>query len=401
MKILVVHEVNYLKKIIYEFQILPEILSMLGHEVTVIDYDDSWKTSLNGRRWHLKTDVHEQVHRAYSSASVTVRRPGMIRFPIVSRISAAIASGLEVYRFLQIRSPDVLLLYGLPTVGVQSLLAARNFHVPVVFRSIDVLHQLVPMRVLVPLTRVLERYLYNRVNAVIPVTLHLKNYILSYGVPESRVRVLPSGVDTVMFSPGPRDTRLFQEWGIDPEDEIILFMGTIYKFSGLDRIIRDFPRLLSRHGRAKLLIVGSGEDEERLKAITFETGMSRNVVFGGLQPYSTLPEIIRSSDVCINPFELNGITRDILPTKLFQYLACGKPVVATKLPGTLPFLAGEEHGMFYCSLENFVDRIGDLLDTPAQREHLGRKGEEVTKANYEWRRIAETMVSWMTEFAQA
>ena len=208
MKILVVHEVNYLKKIIYEFQILPEILSMLGHEVTVIDYDDSWKTSLNGRRWHLKTDVHEQVHRAYSSASVTVRRPGMIRFPIVSRISAAIASGLEVYRFLQIRSPDVLLLYGLPTVGVQSLLAARNFHVPVVFRSIDVLHQLVPMRALVPLTRVLERYLYNRVNAVIPVTLNLKKYILSYGVPESRVRVLPSGVDTEMFSPGPRNNRL-------------------------------------------------------------------------------------------------------------------------------------------------------------------------------------------------
>src|SRR5207249_9300334 len=100
-----------------------------------------------------------------------------------------------------------------------------------------------------------------------------------------------------MFSPGPRNSPLLQQWGIRPEDEIILFMGTIYKFSGLDRIIRDFPRLLSRHGRAKLLIVGSGEDEERLKAITFETGMWRNVVFGGLQPYSALPEIIRSSAV--------------------------------------------------------------------------------------------------------
>src|SRR5207247_10215993 len=110
-----------------------------------------------------------------------------------------------------------------------------------------------------------------------------------------------------MFSPGPRDTRLFQEWGIDPEDEIILFMGTIYKFSGLDRIIRDFPRLLSRHGRAKLLIVGSGEDEERLKAITFETVMSRNVVFGGLQHYYTLPEFIRSSDVCIIPLVIHDI----------------------------------------------------------------------------------------------
>src|SRR5882672_3721128 len=139
MKILVVHEVNYLEKIIYEFQILPEILSMLGHEVTVIDYDDSWKTSPNGHKSGLKTSVHQGVHRAYPQASVSVRRPGMIRIPVLSRISGAVTSGLETYRFLRNYTPDVILLYGLPTVGIQSLLAARKFDVPVMFRSIDVL----------------------------------------------------------------------------------------------------------------------------------------------------------------------------------------------------------------------------------------------------------------------
>ena len=89
MKILVVHEVNYLKKIIYEFQILPEILSMLGHDVTVIDYDDSWKTAGNGDRSGLRTRIHVSVHRAYAGASVTVRRPGMIRLPVTSRICFA------------------------------------------------------------------------------------------------------------------------------------------------------------------------------------------------------------------------------------------------------------------------------------------------------------------------
>src|SRR5215475_1181067 len=101
MKILIVHEVNYLKKIIYEFQILPEILSMLGHEVTIIDYDDSWTTSSNGESAGLRTRVHQGVHRAYAGASVTVRRPGMIRFPLLSRISAAVTSGAETYRFLR------------------------------------------------------------------------------------------------------------------------------------------------------------------------------------------------------------------------------------------------------------------------------------------------------------
>jgi glycosyltransferase involved in cell wall biosynthesis len=395
-RLLVVHEVNYLEKIIYEFQILPEILSMLGHDVTIVDYDDSWKTSHTNRHG-LKTRVHEDVHRAYPEASVTVRRPGMLHLPVLSRVSGAAASGLEVHRFLRDHPVDAVILYGLPTVGIQSLVAARKYNVPVIFRSIDVLNRLVPWRSLAAVTRVMERWVYRNVDAIFPVTLHLKNHILSYRVPESRIRVLPSGVDTQLFSPGPRNGALLQRWGIGPEDPVILFMGTIYKFSGLDRIIRDFRTVLSRHPNARLLVIGCGEGEERLKQLSLEAHLSSHVVFGGLHPYLELVDIIRSSDICINPFELNDITRDILPTKLFQYLACGKPVIATELPGTLPFLSGEDHGMVYCSLDRFADGITALLDAPERRDELGRRGVEITRLKYEWSRIAETMVTWIGE----
>ena len=401
MKLLIVHEVNYLEKIIYEFQILPEILSMFGHDVVIIDYDDSWKGSTNGNGRGLKTRVYEHVHRAYPEAHVTVRRPGMIRVPGLSRVSAAVTSGLEVNRLLSNEKVDAILLYGLPTVGLQTLLAARRFGVPIFFRSIDVLNQLVPFRSLAAVTRIMERFIYPRVDAVFPLTLDLKKHIVSCGVPESRIRVLPSGVDTRMFSPGPRDVKLLQKWGIGAEDPVILFMGTIYKFSGLDRVITAFPRLVSRYANVRLLIVGCGEDEQRLKNLSAQTGMSNHVIFGGLHPYPALVDIVRSSDVCINPFELNNITRDILPTKLFQYLACGKPVVATELPGTIPFLTGEEHGVVYSTLDGFTDCIGDLLAEPARREELGRRGVEITRKNYEWSRIAETMVSWIEEIRES
>jgi glycosyltransferase involved in cell wall biosynthesis len=396
-RLLVVHEVNYLEKIIYEFQILPEILSIFGHDVIIIDYDDSWESSSHTNGYGLKTHVHEGVHRAYPQASVTVRRPGMLHLPVLSRVSGAVTSGLEVHRFLRDHAVDAVILYGLPTVGIQSLIAARKYNVPVIFRSIDVLNRLVPWRSLAAVTRVMEGWVYRNVDAIFPVTLHLKNHILSYHVPESRIRVLPSGVDTQLFSPGPRNTAVLQQWGIGPEDPVILFMGTIYKFSGLDRIIREFRKILSQHPNARLLIVGCGEDEERLKQLSIEAGLSSHVVFGGLHPYSALVDIIRSSDICINPFELNDITRDILPTKLFQYLACGKPVIATELPGTLPFLSGEDHGMIYCSLDCFADSISSLLDVPERRAELGRKGVEITRAKYEWSRIAETMVTWIGE----
>src|ERR1043166_720971 len=97
-KILIVHEVSYLSKIIYEFQILPEILSMMGHDITVVDYDDSWHTDKTTARLDFQPRIHRNVHRAYAGAAVTVRRPGLIRLPILSRISGAITETVEVVR---------------------------------------------------------------------------------------------------------------------------------------------------------------------------------------------------------------------------------------------------------------------------------------------------------------
>jgi glycosyltransferase involved in cell wall biosynthesis len=324
----------------------------------------------------------------------------MIRLPWLSRISGAATSGLEVIRVLREKKVDVILLYGLPTVGVQTLTAARAFGVPIVFRAIDVSHQLVQNRVLVPPTKILERIVFNSVDFNVALTPHLKQYIQSYGVPESAIRLLPSGVDAKMFSPGPRQPELLARWGIGPDDLVILFMGTIYSFSGLDTVIRRFDSVRAQHKNAKLLIVGSGEDEAKLRSLAEQCGLSQSVIFTGMQPYSILPEVIRSSDVCINPFQLNGITRNILPTKLFQYMTCSKPVLATSLPGTVTFLAGEDQGIVYTELKDFNDQLSALLSDTNKREILGCRAREAAK-EYDWHSLGKMMSSWLEEAAYA
>jgi glycosyltransferase involved in cell wall biosynthesis len=383
MRILVVHEVNYLSKTIYEFQILPEILSLLGHSVTVVDYNDSWKSERNGAGVMSPRRVYPSLHRAYDRARISLYRPAMIRIPGLSRISGAFNSGFEVARLLKQSSFDAVLLYGLPTVGVQTLLAAHTCGVPVAFRAIDVTHELVPPALSLP-TQMLESIVFNHADLNIALTPLLRNYIQAYGVPDDKMQLLPSGVDTDMFSPGPNN---------DGDGPVVLFMGTIYSFSGLDRVIRDWKNLLAVHPGAKLVIVGAGEDQARLESMA-----SENVVFTGMQPYSRLPEFIRSSDVCINPFELNGITEKILPTKLFQYLACGKPVVATKLPGTVPFLAGEEDGVIYTETADTVRVLTELLSDRDRCKRLGERG--ITAARkYDWTEIARQMASLLEQLA--
>jgi glycosyltransferase involved in cell wall biosynthesis len=386
MRILVVHEVNYLSKTIYEFQILPEILSLLGHSVTVVDYNDSWRHESNGHGLVMPRRVYPVTHRAYDQARISLYRPGMMRVPGLSRISGAVSSGLEVVRLLKHSSIDAILLYGLPTVGVQTLLAAGAYGVPVAFRAIDVTYELVPPALSLP-TRMLETIVFNHVGLNVALTPLLRTYIQAYGVPDSKVYLLPSGVDTNLFSPGP---------GRYPNGPTVLFMGTIYRFSGLDRVIRDWKSLLTLHPAARLLIVGAGEDQARLADLARDAGVASHVIFAGMQSYSALPDFIRSSDVCINPFELNGITEKILPTKLFQYLACGKPVVATRLPGTVPFLSGEDDGVVYTNVEDTVPRLAKLLSNPAVCAELGSRGVRAAR-RYDWTEIAKQMASWLKE----
>src|SRR5207249_2298474 len=160
-----------------------------------------------------------------------LHRPAMLRVPGLSRVSGAITSGLEVAALLKRFSADVILLYGLPTVGIQTLLAARAYAVPVVFRAIDVTHELVPYRVLALPSRILERVVFNHVAMNVALTPLLRDYIQAYGVPERKTRLLPSGVDTTLFSPRAKNPELMSRWGIRPDEPVVLFMGTIYRFS--------------------------------------------------------------------------------------------------------------------------------------------------------------------------
>ncbi len=324
----------------------------------------------------------------------------MIRLPLISRVSGALSSNVEVIRALWHKQADVILLYGLPTVGLQTVIAARAFGIPVVFRASDVSHALVPSRILVPLTKILERLIFRSVAFNVALTPHLKRYIEAYGVPERAIRLLPSGVDAQMFSPGPRNPQLLKAWGIREDDLVILFMGTIYRFSGLDTVIQGWASVLARHYNAKLLVVGPGEDEVRLRELARRTGVAGSVIFTGMQPYSILPDVIRSSDVCINPFELNDVTRNILPTKLFQYMTCAKPVLATALPGTMTFLSGEGEGIVYAELDEFNNQLITLLSDAKKREMLGQHGRQAA-LKYDWHSIAETLSSWLEEAARA
>ena len=138
-------------------------------------------------------------------------------------------------------------------------------------------------------------------------------------------------------------------------------MGTIYGFAGLKEIISKFDFLKNKISNLKFLIIGGGPSFNELQSFVKRKKLESDVILTGFKPQQELPRYIALGDLCLNSFEINYVTNRILPTKILEYFACGKPVLSTPLEGTKELLPNEDYGIVYSSSKNFVKTISELM----------------------------------------
>ncbi len=401
MNILFVHEVDWLNKVVLEFHIFAELLSLLGHKVYAIDYEDKWPRNGFFQFGSLETQEFTGVSRAFPGAAICLRRPGFIRVPVLSRLSAGFTHYREIQKVIQEKDIDVIVLYAVPTSGLQVIYLARKFGIPVVFRSIDILHRLVPYPVLRPVVQFMERQVYAKVDAISAVTPHHARYVVSLGAVESRVKTLVMPVDTGLFHPSAASGEIRQKWGLDGKDQVIVFIGTLFEFSGLDIFIHQLPRITAAFPEVKLLIVGDGPQRVKLEQIIGRIGLEKHVIITGFQPYSTMPQYINLATVCINPFLNTEVTKDIFPGKIIQYLACGKATVATPLLGITTVVPGEARGVIYvANAEDMAREVMVLLKSPERREQMGIAGADYVRRAHDQQKIARQFEADLMEVVE-
>lgn len=394
MNILFVHEVDWLDKVVFEIHNLSEVLSLLNHKVYAIDYEDTWNRDGLFSLGSLKTKEVIGVSRALPGASVCLRRPGFIKIPGLSRLSAGLTHYLEIKKTIREKKIDIIMLYSVPTNGLQTIRLARKFKIPVVFRSVDILHQLVPYAALRPATRFLERKVYSKVDTILAITPNHSRYVVGMGAAESKVRLLPLPIDTGIFHPSVDCSEVRQKWGFSQQDQVVLFIGTLFEFSGLDGFIQEFPLITETIPEAKLLVVGDGPQRPKLQRIITGLGLEKQVIITGFQPYTTMPQYISLAAVCINPFLHTDATRDIFPGKIIQYIACAKATVATPLLGITTLVPGESHGVIYANNADVMAKeVVGLLKSAEHRRRLGQAGLDYVKQVHDQKKVARQLES--------
>lgn len=362
MNILVVHETEYIDKVIYEYQIIPEILSARGHNVYVIDFPTNWSKFKNHNLF-CKSTQYSNISRANKSKGIKLLRPAFVQIPVISRISAFFSYFFLINKAIQEYKISHIILFSVPTNGLQAILLAKYWNIPVLYRSLDVSHQLVPHKILKIPTIFIERFVYRNSDKISAITHKLIDYMVKNGAIPKKCSFLPTGADSDIFYYQPKDKQLLDMYGISKDDLILLFSGTLYHFSGLKEIITAIPSKLSRLPNLKLLLIGNGEQYDELKRLVNSLGLQSQVILTGFLEYSEIPRYINLADICINPFIINDITDIIFPSKIYQYLACEKPVIATKLKGMLDIFPpdSQERGVYYFdTIDNFFDVVSHI-----------------------------------------
>ena len=225
---------------------------------------------------------------------------------------------------------------------------------------------------------------------IVSVTPQIANYLIrQFHCRPDKVEVIGNGVNTKNFHPI-QDQAVLAEWrrrlGIADKDVVVAFVGNLALWQGVDMLIESAFQLLSKGEKLKLLIVGEGVLKSFLMKKVLDSRYLKEFIFTGMIKYENIPFLINLTDICVAPFisERNRKT-GVSPLKVFEYMACGKPVVASRIEG-LEFIEEEGAG---CLVE-LGDVIGlgkaleDLLRNTNKRTEMGRRGLEIAREKFSW-----------------
>lgn len=389
MNILIIHEIDWITKVIFEPHHLSELFSKKGHNVFVIDCPDTQNKNI---RSGLRTKIISNYSRIHDDASITLIHPSSILIKGLNRISHFLSCKKIIKQIILKNKIDIILLYGAITNGIQTIQIAKELKIPVVYRLLDISHGLVRIPIVKNLAKKCEGKVLSNSLKILATTPDLSRYAVEMGAKSENVESFHLGINMHDFRPQNKNTKFAETLGIFNDDKVIVFVGTIYPFSGLIELVSNFKKIEEKNQNIKLLIVGGGPSYEKLKKLVIKNNLKSKVILTNFKPQVDVPKYISLADICINSFQINYVTNRILPTKILEYLACGKPVLSTPLDGTKELLPNEKFGIIYSELDDFTKNLSILLSDKNKLKRLGDNGYEYVTKNHDWDVLCEQLI---------
>lgn len=203
-----------------------------------------------------------------------------------------------------------------------------------------------------------------------------RSIVENYGVKESRIMVIPNGVNFNLFNIKMRKK--------SRKRKVIVSVSRLTPKNGIEFLIRAM-KIVLKEIDAELVIAGEGEQRRYLENLAEELGIKDKIVFLGWVKYENVPEILSKADVFVRPSITEG-----LGTAFLEAMACGVPVIATNVQGIVDIIKHDYNGLLVepKNVERIAESIIKVLEDSELRERLIKNGLNFVE-RYKWSKIAK------------
>ncbi len=379
LRIIFIQETDWIEKGPQQQHHLLERMSNKGHKVIVFDYEILWKENRDKGLLAKKINM-KSPSKACPKCNIQLIRPRILRVPILNYLSLLVFFPHSLSKAIRKFKPDIIMGGGLLTVTIGQIFARRN-KIPYIHFTTDKWHDAIPEKIFRRIGLALESRLASKANYNIVINEQLKDYELRIGAKDDTTKVIRAGVELDLFSVDPKTRKEMRtKYNYKENDRVLFFMGWLYTFSGLKEIVEELAKHEDKN--IKLCIVGKGELHDELVRLRDKYNLYDQVRIIGWVNYRDLPKYLSMADICLLPAHNNKTMNEIVPIKLYEYLAVEKPVITTKLLGVMREF-GDGNGIVYA--DNSRDVFKHVVNLSKNEiNELGKKGKEFVKTHCNW-----------------
>jgi glycosyltransferase involved in cell wall biosynthesis len=249
------------------------------------------------------------------------------------------------------------------------------------------------------------RVCFNAAARIICISAGLKDHLSrKWDIEDSKLTVLPCAADVDAFGPNHNPELARRRLGLTTEP-IVMWIGGYFPWHDLDLLLRSFTLVLQRHPGARLVLVGDGPTRPSIAQKVSQNGLQQSVIMTGAIAHAEVPEMLSIADLAVVPAApvpaSHGGTGT--PLKLFEYMAAGKPIVATALNQAAEVIRENHNGLLVEAgdVNGFAEAIVTLLSDPGERVRLGQNARQQAIELHSWeeytRRLEEIYLNVLAD----
>lgn len=351
----------------------PVILTSPKHEA-------SWK---GGR--HDKETINEFQY--YRTGPVNGSR-----LPIQGELQLMKALEKRLHEVALIEKPDIIHAHSPVLNALPALRAGGKLGIPVVYEirafwedaAVD--HgTYAENSIKYRMTRAVETYVCKKAAHVAVLCDGLRQDLIKRNIPPEKITPVFNGVNPDDFKPTPPDEAYQKDWNLAGK-KVVGFIGSFYRYEGLDLLIKAFSQIASKHPGTVLLLVGGGEMTPELNELKEHYKLHKRVILPGRIPHERVPGVYTMIDILVYPRYPMRLTELVTPLKPLEAMAMGKALIASDIGGHRELIHHNETGLLFpAGDENALAAILDnLLSGDTTRERLEQGGRTWVRKHQTW-----------------